>query len=257
MLDIFKLNRPWNWIVCGKHPAAGDYFRLGSEDLILKAFASWVDTGYRELGNEKVSVFHAWRFWIKCPKKNTLICGIAHDSSDKLGRQYPLLLMGKGVLKKWENNWGYLPVVCESIWNKLERLIGGRFTDIRQMEKEILHIKTPEADWNKLALEKKAEEQVPDSLKGSDFHINKIIDMLNNQNEIIIPISGREDQSPYSFAETLHLTLAKHLKNAPNAVFMGGPLNSPRLAIFKKPLNKKHFIRLWSENTGENPEIMI
>jgi len=252
MLDIFTLNRPWNWTVCGKHPAAGDYFRLGSEDPILKAFSGWVETGYQKLAHENISNFHAWRFWVKCPQKNTLICGIAQDSSDKLGRHYPLILMGKGILKKWENNWGYLPVVCENIWNKLERLVGGRFTDIRQMEKEILQIQTPKVDWREMTQRKIAEEPVIDIFKNNTCHVKNIIDTLDNQNEIMIPISGELSQAPFAFAEKLHFVLAEHLKTTPNAVFMGGLPNAPRVAIFKRPLKTKDFVRLWSENDNAN-----
>ncbi len=41
---IFK-KKSWSWIAHGKHPAAKDYFRVGEDLPIFRAFSDWVDKG--------------------------------------------------------------------------------------------------------------------------------------------------------------------------------------------------------------------
>ena len=100
MLGSLIKGPTWCWAAVGKHPVAADYIRLGNSTSLLDAVADWVAKGYDELlrmdGRSQDS--HSWRFWLRGVKKDTLICGLCRDSSDRIGRPYPLMIMGEGRL---------------------------------------------------------------------------------------------------------------------------------------------------------------
>ena len=62
----------------------------------------------------------SWRFWAKGANKKALVCGVARDSSDSVGRPYPLLVVGTGPLADWEDEWELLPAACENTWNQMD-----------------------------------------------------------------------------------------------------------------------------------------
>ena len=129
MLEIFKLNRSWEWGAYGKHPVARDYFSTCNDIPILKAFSSWVEKGYQSLETGKnPEPWNTFRFWIKGPKKD-LIMGILRDSSDSIGRVFPLLIIGTGALKNWEKNWERIPSICEKSWARTEYIACKRVVD--------------------------------------------------------------------------------------------------------------------------------
>ena len=131
---MMRSKQTWNWAACGKHPVGRDYFSVGLNDPILKAFSDWIDSGYQRLNPEhgSASVFYSWRFWAKGLKKGSLVCGVGRDSSDNIGRPYPFLIMGTGPLKGWEENWDVLPDVFGETWRQMEYMSAKRFSDFEQ-----------------------------------------------------------------------------------------------------------------------------
>lgn len=88
------------WAACGKHPAARDFFRVGQEFPMLKIFSRWVDDGYTVLARKNNNFLpNSWRFWAKGAVRDFLMCGLIKDSSDRIGRNYPLLIIGTGLLR--------------------------------------------------------------------------------------------------------------------------------------------------------------
>jgi type VI secretion system protein VasJ len=100
MLGSIKLKHSWEWSATGKHPAALDYFQLGSKAPLVNAFAGWIEDGYQKLLTRKRtgSTFCSWRFWAKGIRKGYIACGVGCNSSDSAGRPYPLMVMGIGRL---------------------------------------------------------------------------------------------------------------------------------------------------------------
>lgn len=90
----------WQWVICGKHPGLKDYFQLGPNLPMVAALADWIEKGYRGVAGARTlaSNLLSWRFWAAGPDRNTLLCGILRDSSDSVGRPYPLLVAGSGPL---------------------------------------------------------------------------------------------------------------------------------------------------------------
>ena len=106
---------------------------------MLEALSKWVKNGYQLLNSKQnpISQFYCWRFWVKGPVKNNLVCGVGRDSSDSLGRPYPLLIVGTGFLEDWEAHWDLLPFACDMTWRHIEYVSSKRFTDFKQFEGEI------------------------------------------------------------------------------------------------------------------------
>ncbi len=137
----------WRWAAYGKHPVASDFFRLGEEFSLGKGFSEWVGNGYKVLtsrGRADQGLYF-WRFWARGAQKGTLACGVLRDSSDRVGRPFPLLIMGMGPLKGWEEAWDLLPFACETTWNQIEYLSALVVNDFKKLENEYGQIRPPRA----------------------------------------------------------------------------------------------------------------
>lgn len=58
----------WKFAAFGKHPAAKDFIKLGTDTSILDGFADWVENGYAKLVSKSelsAPEFCSWRFWTK------------------------------------------------------------------------------------------------------------------------------------------------------------------------------------------------
>jgi len=250
MLEQVKHKSSWNWLASGKHPTAGDYFRVGPEDALLTAFADWVESGYRQLvsGNRPVSGHHSWRFWSRGPKRNILICGVARDSSDSLGRPYPLMILGTGPLSGWGSNWDLLPYALDGIWSEVEYLARGRLTDLKQLKDGLSRIKLPSLDWLTLANQRAMVRTVnagshiawgPDAMAK---HVQSLLDIGDS----FVLLNSASAADYYKLAGYWIWALKAHLKIIPSAVFMGGIPDKSYMMVFNRSLNPDDFVRLWT-----------
>ena len=251
MLGLMKSKQSWNWTASGKHPVAKDYFWVGSIDPLLEALSKWVKNGYQLL-NAKQNPrpqFYCWRFWVKGPEKNNLVCGVGRDSSDSLGRSYPLLIMGTGPLKAWEKNWDLLPFALENTWTQIEYLAARRFMDLQQLEDGIRKISAPVGEWQEFEIQGKhsgdKEALSPTSLKALE-NLKETTNGLLNQTEWLIGLDSRSLDEQSDMLIMWHLLLREHTKQAPNAIFMGGIPEKTCLALFQRPLRSEDFVKLWS-----------
>src|SRR5512145_774650 len=116
MLGWIKSNQSqsWMWAAYGKHPAIKDYFRVGQDFPLLRVFVSWVENGYKQFTPERdTAMQNSWHFWARGAASDSIVCGLVKDSSDGIGRNYPLLIIGTGPLREWAENWDLLPLACE------------------------------------------------------------------------------------------------------------------------------------------------
>lgn len=253
MLGSIKLENSWKWTACGKHPAAKDYFQVGSAEPLLMAFSDWAEAGYQQLakvGNKEIARQNSWRFWAQGPKKRDLICGVGKDSSDSFGRSYPLLIMGIGPLKKWDRYWELLPFALENTWSQIEYLSAKRFLDFKQLEDGVQKISPPVGDWPEFKSQiEQAENDEAWFASTSHFDIKNFKDTINNlsnKTEFFIPLETELVNEQLRILSTCHLFLKKGSKIAPHAVFMGGMPQKVCLALFNRPLKPHDFVRLWS-----------
>jgi type VI secretion system protein VasJ len=253
MLGLGKSKNTWKWAACGKHPVAKDYFRVNLNTPLLAAFESWVEKGYLALNSRSTSArrVYSWRFWAKGIKKGSLICGVGKDSSDSIGRPYPLLIMGDGTLDGWEKHWDLLHHAFAKTWDQIEYISAKRFDDLRALEDEVSAIKNPGHNWAELKSQKKNlndPQAVPDDKTCSmdKDEILKNAGRMANEMEALIPLEGQSGGDPFVMANLWNALLKAHCAHVPNAIFMGGVPEKHFLAVFNRPLNANDFIRLWS-----------
>jgi type VI secretion system protein VasJ len=243
----------WQWAAYGKHPVARDYFRIGSDAPLIQAFLGWVEKGYQLLRSKQnpTSQPYAWRFWAKGSKKDNLICGIGRDSSDSIGRRYPLLILGTGPLERWEDYWDLLPLACEKTWSQIEYLSTRRFTNFRQFEDEVRIIKPPSYHWSEFNDQMQRSSALGSSFQEEELtrdcrEIEDKVDRLSKETEFLVPFENGPPSDVFTLAILWHSLLKARLDSAPNAIFMGGVPERTYLALFKRSLVPADFVRLWS-----------
>jgi len=252
-----KSKNTWNWALCGKHPVARDYFRVSLTTPLLLAFESWTEKGYLILSNQKTPTrnVYSWRFWAKGLKKGNLICGVGKDSSDSIGRPFPLLIMGDGTLDGWEDDWDLLPYTFEKTWDQIEYISSRRIDNLKDLENQVCAIKNPNHDWLELKSQNRNQGKLQSShsalttLKDSG-EIREQADRLAKKMEILLPLESQVEENPLTLACLWSSFLKVHNSGVPNAVFLGGVPEKHFLAVFNRSLNANDFVRLWSAHTG-------
>ncbi len=249
MLGLRKPKNTWSWAACGKHPVAKDYFKVNLNSPLLLAFESWVEKGFLVLSNQSVSArrMYSWRFWAKGIKKGSLICGVGKDSSDSIGRPYPLLVMGDGAIDGWEAHWDLLNHAFEKTWDQIEYISTKRFDDLRGLENEVCALRNPGIDWAELQSQQKdLNDPKPLSHELNTDEIRRVTDCLSSEMEALIPLESHPGEDPSAVARQWGSMLKTYRSAVPNAVFMGGVPEKHFLAVFNRPLKADDFVRLWS-----------
>ena len=243
MLDTLEDGQNWQWAAFGKHPAAKDYFRVGQETSFVEGLFDWVENGYQLLtaNANDAPDFCSWRFWAREAGKNTLVCGVVRVSSDSLGRPYPLVIMGSGPLKNWQENWDLLPFAGERTWRQIEYLAANLFTDFKKLEEEISTIRSPDANWSEHAEKRKKLNRIGSPLDPYasflDFRELKKLAAANAEKaEGFISLDRGPCNDKIMHVSLWHLLSRESVKALPNAMFMGGTLDKAFLAVIKRPL---------------------
>lgn len=240
MLEFFKLKQPWKWAAFGKHPVAADYFAAGDQCPILNAFSAWVEKGYQSLkGDHAKEAWNSFRFWIKGPKKD-LIIGTLHDSSDRIGRKFPLLIIGTGPLGEWEKAWGTLPDSLEKAWTRAEYLACKRYSDIKLLESDIKAMPTPQQE---LAAKPPDENgNRPSALLGNDTDFKENLKaLLTNGKALFQTAPGSDSGGQSPSLEMHHLLKSKMGPISPSAVFTTQTSGKTTVVVFRKPLTTEDF----------------
>jgi type VI secretion system ImpM family protein len=244
MLGSIIKGRTWCWVAVGKHPAAADYIRLGDSTSLLDAVADWVAKGYDEVlrANGQPQGSHSWRFWLRGVKKDTLICGLGRDSSDRIGRPYPILIMGEGLLKGWEKNWRMLPAQLKRSWQNLEYIASHRYDDARAMEEEIRDLNPPQTGAS--------ENQVPlcDDYGDTtiDGQVQACREQLHSTGFGLISLNNFGGIDSDQAIGQCHGRLNGCCKDIPRGVFIGGTPQHTYICAIEHPLATADFVRLWT-----------
>ncbi len=244
LIGIFR----WSWTIWGKHPSAGDYLSGGLSTQVERAISGWIQEGYDRLnvkeGDARISC--AWRFWTQATGRHAIACGIIIDSSDRLGRPYPLLIMGTGNLKGWERCWEYLPVVLEGLWRRMEELSAFRTERFADLEQALVKFDPPRVDWSNLKKDPLSvnNEIMTSRSQTKDLPLshNEYGDQPLTETHQIFPLKGDTVKAAMEW----HQRIKGKCPKTPNALFMGGPVAMPYLAVFTRPLLPSDFVRLWT-----------
>jgi type VI secretion system ImpM family protein len=243
MLGSITHNHRWTWAAVGKHPSAKDYIRLGGASPLLDAVAQWFSHGYQELRRVRQgpAVYYAWRFWLRGIKKGTLICGLGRESSDSIGRPYPLLILGEGTVRAWEKQWTRLPVRLEKLWRGMEVIAAHRFDNTLGMEEALTRLPPPDADTTAVT-----EREAPEKGGKVDVTMHRCKEQLLSDGFGMVSLNPPQGSDPYPMVLACHHRLKMCCAEIPRAVFMGGPLQQVYLAVIRHPLETQDFFRLWT-----------
>jgi len=246
VLGKITLNKPWLWAAYGKHPVAMDFFLVGQDYPIAESFSVWVKEGYEKLLSvKKVSKSHfSWRFWARGTMKESLVCGLLKDSCDSIGRPFPLLIMGTGHLKDWEEAWELMPFACEQTWEQCEFISTKTFSNLKIMETELNNIKPPYPGWPEFKIRK------DDITLAFTPELSCLEDTASGLSENVILIEQKYHDDQFARISYLHFLLKSRFNIMPNAFFLGGTPENTFLVFFQRPLTRADFIQLWSINSG-------
>lgn len=238
----------WQWDVAGKHPAAKDFFALGQQTLMAKAFTEWIQRGAEglvTLSKELLVRSCSWRFWAKTPQAGILACGVIRNSCDSVGRPFPLLVMGSGKLENWEENWELLPFSCEGLWGQMEQLASKRYGSFEHLQEDVDMLRSPQANWQKMNSERiaLAGRNAPCSDENYQFGL------LEQDHALFLPFQDTGQQDFFSMIDTVHSLVKMKMTTVPNSLFMGGLIEQPGLVLFKRPLSGQDFQRMWMPET--------
>ncbi len=235
----------WRFAAFGKHPWAKDYIRVGSATPMLEGIADWVEKGYAGIEGKKKGMADAssWRFWSKGFGPGALVCGVVRDSVDRLGRPYPLLVLGTGTLREWEGNWDLLPYACLPVWQRIEYLGAQRYEEIGRFESAIRGLHPPVPEWADFSGRRDREAAATDP--GGEA-------VVPGEASRFIRLDGGGGMDPFPAAVGWQSRLRRDDPEVPNAVFFGGTLSRAYLGVFRKPLAMTDFIRIWSVTAGDD-----
>jgi type VI secretion system protein VasJ len=242
MLGLIGLNRAWRWKAAGKHPAAADYINLQGGTPLMDAMADWVAKGYEELqrGQPAAHAPYSWRFWLRGAQKGSLICGVGRDSSDRIGRPFPLLIVGEGPLKGWEKQWLHLPQALIKVWARMERLAAQRYDDLQSMTHELEQLAPPTLEDLGAPAEDNTQEPAIDAQRLSNCR-----DELEHHGRTVVALNDSPQTDLDSAAAQWHRQLHRCCVEIPRAVFMGGSGQGAYMAVIQQPLSTADFVRLW------------
>ena len=232
---------------------AKDYFRLGVNFPLMNSFSEWIEKGYDTLVLKRKNdqIFSSWRFWAQDFGRETLICGLIRESSDSIGRPYPLLIIGNGTLNEWHTFWDLLPFACEKTWEQLEYMSAQKFANAKDLEEGLQRIRPPSDEWPAF-FDRRENFIKSNSNSGNKFlslHMQELeseASLLSEKTEGFICLEKKLFSNQVVLIIIWHSLIKKYGKEMPSSIFIGGTLEETFLALFKRPLITSDFVRLWS-----------
>ena len=243
----------WRFVAVGKHPVAKDFLKLGVSIPLVDDLSAMLKTAYSTLTStfDSAPGFSSWRFWSKGSGKDSLICGIVRDSSDKMGRPYPFLIIGSGQLKDWELQWDLLPFACENTWCQFEYLSTQNFDNVKKLEEELASIRPPSGQWSEHSERRKNLNQIGSPIDpfASFLDLKKLTEQvagLSGQKEYFVSLDRGPCRDKILPVSLWHYLFRDTLKSVPQTVFLGGTLENAFLVAYNRTLKPEDAVQLWS-----------
>lgn len=229
----------------GKHPAFSDYIRVNTSLPLVNALASWVDEGMKSgpANVKKKTGIHSFRFWTRGAYKKSLIVGIVKDSSDSLGRIYPLLITGQIFMKDLHRQW---PAVFDrfgQVFRTFEEMTAARYDGFKEFEAALSDVRVPDTDKNPLCEVSDFSSCLAAWSMKKEFDEKLVLPM---------PVFLEHYQSHNGIGPDQRKGSSRI--EPPKAVFIGGLPEKPLIAIYQRPLRTSDFSRLFdlAHNLSEN-----
>ncbi|VBB46649.1 hypothetical protein TRIP_B40443 [uncultured Desulfatiglans sp.] len=247
----------WQWTAAGKHPVARDFIEAGSPTQLSKAFSDWIAQGYHRLGESETRrlVHQSWRFWAGAGNRKDIACGLIKDSSDTLGRPYPLLILGTGPLNRWQERWPSLLIEFREMYMQMEGLASRRFAGFKPFEEAVrgLPASGPRSSTGSTEGGKGMTESGGEP---ADVPAEPDIQAWRAETggtAYVLPLQSRISGGEEQTARRRLLGLRAVLAESPQAVFAGGSPDRVFLAVFLRGLTPADFARLWLLPLEERP----
>jgi type VI secretion system ImpM family protein len=236
MLGIDRRRLKLDIAACGKHPAFSDYIRVNADLPMVNALASWVDAGMRSGGmvSKKNRGIHSFRFWTMGVHKQSLIVGIIRDSSDSLGRIYPLLIMGQAYMKDKNRFWHTVFDRFGQVFRDFEAMTAARYDRFNEFEKALSDVRFPEIDMDSFF----------EASSFSDCLVNWSASSPLDEN-LILPMPVFLENYEALAGNNSDYKIGSAGNEPPKAVFIGGLPEKPITAIYQRPLRTEDFCRLF------------
>ncbi len=234
MLGIGRAKTGVEFSAFGKHPAFDDFFNLNIGSPLASALSSWVENGAKLAANQDAQV-HSFRFWMRGIQRDELVLGLIRDSSDRMGRAYPLLIMGKGIVEDRDRRWQHIFCAYEPVYRAFEELAAFRHEDFKAFETKLFRV------------------SFAASSSRHDSDGSRLADILpawfrtNGEKEwMALPIASlmtKADSIPRAREDR---GMFRKKPEVPAAVFLGGVPENSVLTIYRRPLNTYDFSRLFN-----------
>lgn len=255
MLGAVKPIGPWEWAAFGKHPASSDFISLGSDAPIFSAFSNWLSSGHRILDSKKgeCSRLYSWRFWAKGVRKNHVLCGLFRASSDRIGRGYPLMILGSGEIKAWEKEWDLLPILFEGLWRRMEYISSRSYPSFDAFREDLLQLGKPPSSRQEI---QSRQDRLRDHEQWQDAvgKLEKQADAVMRADQSYFLLDAGFFDDPFVRIGFWHYLLCRQKRRTPNAVFIGSVTDRPYLAVLNRPIVNEDYVRLCSiDGPNEGP----
>lgn len=243
MLGRLNLNHTWKWAAVGKHPAAADYIQLESATPLLQAVADWTTKGYDQItrNRENAQGNYSWRFWLRGVKRGNLIAGVIRDSGDRIGRPFPLLIMGEGQLRGWEKKWELLPAVLAQFWQGAEYIGAHQYDNLTALSAAINTLVSPQISHLKKTKPARVPADANLSPEFSDCGVS-----LQREGKALVHLNHLQTGNLVDTLIQWHMQLKACTPGLPRAVFLGGNPQRTCVVVLQHPLGPADFEMLWT-----------
>jgi len=240
MLGIGKPKISFDVSAYGKHPAFNDYVSVNIDPPLANALSSWVETGAKLRGNtHESSLIRSFRFWVNGIKKSQVVLGIVKDSSDRLGRTYPLLIMGNAHMKNRNRQWHRIFTRFDPDFRAFEAATAARYEAFNDFETHLLTIRLAPSD-------SEAKNISTGFSNGMKVWLKK-----NREKEALsLPVTVLLDRFGSHPVEPTDRGMFKRSIDPPGAVFLGGLPENPMVTLYNRPLKARDFLDLFNGATG-------
>ena len=240
---MLGLGRPKSTIefsAYGKHPAFNDYFSLNIDSPLANALSAWAEKGTKLKGDQKNNtMIRSFRFWVKGVNKGELVLGVIRDSSDRMGRSYPLLIMGRGSVKDWDKKWHYIFTRFEPVFRSFEDVSASRYDSFKAFEEKLIKIRFPKS----LSIHEDERSRLPEIMMAW-FRKDQ------EKGALALPVETLLSNADVYSHPKKDWGVFKKKEAMPGAVFLGGLPENPGLTIYTRPLKAEDFLTLFNISTG-------
>jgi type VI secretion system protein VasJ len=239
MLGIGKQKTRLEVSAYGKHPAFDDYLSVNMNTPLANALSAWIENGIKSDGTaDKSKRIHSFRFWVLGIKKEELVLGIVRDSSDRLGRAYPLLIIGRTRMKNRDKQWPAIFSGFGPVFRAFEEMTTARYGAFKEFEASLLNVQFSQPNFEK-----------------SDTNFsNSLTAWFKKEKErrsLALPVSDLLDKFVSHPHDPQRRGIFQPNPPLPGAVFLGGLPDNPMVNMYNRPLATRDFHTLFNQS-GSN-----